>query len=119
MPAIIGQARARDLILTGRRVSGPEAYFMGLCDRLVEVTEEDFRVEGQARKKVLDVAIQTAREICEGGPIAVRAALEAVENCGMGEKSENAMYERVVVTQDRTEALKAFAEKRMPVFRGE
>jgi len=118
LPAIIGQARARDLILTGRRVSGPEAYFLGMCDRLVEVTEDDIKAPGAPRKKVLEQAVQLAREICEGGPVAIRAALEAVEGCGFGEKAENAAYEKVVITQDRTEALIAFGEKRAPVFKG-
>lgn len=118
LPAIIGQARARDMIITGRRVGAPEAYFLGLCDRLVEVGPEDVKVEGVARKKVLDQAIQLARDICEGGPVAIKAALEAVENCGLGEQGENAAYQKVLVTSDRTEALKAFGEKRKPVFMG-
>src|SRR5271168_650448 len=37
LPALIGIGRARDIILTGRRVSAAEAYFLGLADRLVEV----------------------------------------------------------------------------------
>lgn len=118
LPAIIGQARARDLILTGRRVGGPEAYFLGMCDRLVEVTEEDLKTPGATRTKILDQAIRLARDVCEGGPVAIRAALEAVEGCAFGEKSENAAYEKVLMTEDRTEALKAFGEKRAPVFKG-
>ena len=37
LPALIGLGRARDMILTGRRVSAAEAYFLGIVDRLVEV----------------------------------------------------------------------------------
>jgi methylglutaconyl-CoA hydratase len=113
-------------------VSAPEAYFLGLADRLVEVAPES---EAQARewegmedkereKVVLDVArrsalseaVRLAGEICEGGPVAVRAALRAVEE--PREAVENDMYERVVRTEDRDEALKAFGEKRKPVFKG-
>ncbi|KAF1830540.1 ClpP/crotonase [Decorospora gaudefroyi] len=119
LPALIGLSRARDMILTGRRVAAPEAYFLGLCDRLVEITAEDAAQEGAARKKVLGEAVRLAREICEGGPIAIRAALTAVEGCALGEKAENAAYEIVVKTKDRDEALVAFREKRKPVFRGE
>jgi methylglutaconyl-CoA hydratase len=106
------------MILTGRRVAAPEAYFLGLCDRLVEVTPEEASQEGAARKKVLGEAIKLAREICEGGPIATKAALLAVEGCAMGEQSENAAYDIVVKTKDRDEALVAFREKRKPVFKG-
>lgn len=139
LPALIGIARARDLVLTGRRVSAPEAYFLGLADRLVEVVpgggadseserakEADAlragdkaaaaRLLASARQGVLNEAVRLAMEVCEGGPIAVRAALQAVQR--PHESVENAMYERVVRTGDRDEALKAFAEKRKPVFTG-
>ncbi|KAF4548614.1 Enoyl-CoA hydratase/isomerase-like protein 4 [Elsinoe fawcettii] len=118
LPGIIGQSRARDMIITGRRVGGPEAYFLGLCDRLVDVDMEETKQEGVARKKVLDAAVQLARDICEGGPVAIKAALEAVEGCGLGQESENRAYDKVLVTKDRIEALKAFGEKRKPVFMG-
>jgi len=118
LPALIGLSRARDLILTGRRVAAPEAYFLGICDRLIEVTQEDLEQEGAARKKVLSEAVKLAREICEGGPIAIKAALAAVEGCALGERAENAAYETVVKTKDRDEALVAFREKRKPMFRG-
>ncbi|KAF1946635.1 ClpP/crotonase [Clathrospora elynae] len=119
LPALIGLSRARDMILTGRRVAAPEAYFLGLCDRLVEITAEEMGQEGAARKKVLNEAVRLAREICEGGPIAIKAALAAVEGCALGEQAENAAYEIVLKTRDRDEALVAFREKRKPVFRGQ
>ncbi|CAD0082359.1 unnamed protein product [Aureobasidium vineae] len=117
LPSLIGTARARDMILTGRRVTAAEAYFMGLCDRLVEVDE----VQGDKTKErelVLTQAVALARDVCDGGPVATRAALQAVNSWGAGEEAENLAYERVLVTQDRIEALKAFGEKRPPVFKG-
>lgn len=118
LPALIGMNRARDLILTGRRVSGPESYFMGLCDRLVEVLPEEGAQEGVARERVLRESIKLALDICEGGPIALKQALLAVEGSPLGEAAENRAYEGVIETEDRWEALRAFAEKRKPAFRG-
>lgn len=114
-PALIGLARARDLILTGRRVGAGEAYFMGLCDRLVEIPDGKLDT---ARETVLEESIKLAREICDGGPIAVREALRAVNGWQRGEQAENEAYDVVVKTEDRNEALLAFKEKRRPVFKG-
>ncbi|RMZ86756.1 hypothetical protein DV736_g6018, partial [Chaetothyriales sp. CBS 134916] len=118
LPALIGPNRARDLILTGRRVSGPEAYFLGLCDRLVEITPEEEKQEGTANAKVLDVSLQLARDICEGGPIAITQALRAVNGWQRGQANENEAYDMILKTDDRLEAIRAFAEKRKPSFRG-
>jgi len=120
LPALIGLSRARDMILTGRRVSAAEAYFLGVADRLLEVVGEEGEEEGalmrRASDEVLREAVQLARDICQGGPAAVRSVLEAVS--WAREEVENKCYERVVKTEDRNEALAAFREKRRPVFTG-
>lgn len=123
LPGLIGLGRARDLVLTGRRVNAAEAYFLGLCDRLVEVLPVEESKDGgseelmkRAKDEALKEAIRLAGEICEGAPTAIRAALKAVG--WAREEVENAMYERVIGTEDRNEALAAFREKRKPVFTG-
>ncbi|KAI9861530.1 MAG: hypothetical protein M1824_002422 [Vezdaea acicularis] len=116
LPALIGLARARELILTGRRVSGAEAYFLGICERLAEVPEKATGEE--EAEKVLEAAVSLARDICEGAPLAVGAALEAVQGWRDAGVTEGMKYGDVVGTADRDEALKAFAEKRRPRFEG-
>lgn len=118
LPALVGPNRARDLIMTGRRVMGPEAYFIGLCDRLVEVLPEEEAKEGAAKEKILRESIKLALNICEGGPIAIKQAIQAVDNFQKGQEAEDEAYNGVMGTEDRVEALRAFAEKRKPAFRG-
>lgn len=120
LPGLIGLSRARDMVLTGRRVSGTEAYFLGLAERLVEVEplegEEREATLKRAGEETLKGAVALAQEICMGAPTGVRAALEAVN--WAREDVENKCYQKTVETEDRDEALRAFKEKRRPVFTG-
>lgn len=126
LSALIGVSRAHKLILTGRKVTGTEAYRLGIADELVEVNhrleDRDLAVgmneqNIEARQKVLAGAVELAEEICQGGPVAIRAAVQAFQD-GPGEDMESAMYDRVLKSEDRFEALRAFAEKRKPSFKG-
>ncbi|RPA98711.1 ClpP/crotonase [Choiromyces venosus 120613-1] len=112
LPRLIGVSRAKDLIFTGRRVSAEEALVLGLANRVVKVAEE----RGEGMDEVVTAAVELAGEICGGGPVALRMGKRAVE--GGCEETENKAYEGVVATEDRDEALKAFREKRKPVFKG-
>lgn len=76
----------------------------------------DEGLPARARRAALSESVRLATEICEGGPIAIRAGLQAVS--WAREEVENAMYQRVVKSEDRDEALEAFREKRKPVFKG-
>lgn len=124
LSALIGISQARRLVLTGRRITGVEMYRLGIADHLVDVRPQDkghLQSESdtllEARLEVLVEAVKLAEEICEGGPVATRAAIQVFKG-GPNEDTENAMYNRVMKTEDRNEALQAFAEKRKPVFRG-
>lgn len=116
LPQVIGLQKAREMILLGKRIDAKEAYRIGLCDRVVKIEKHD--QDDRMVNKVLDGAINFAGEICEGGPIGVMAALEAVNGWKEGESCENKAYEKVLGTKDRMEALKAFSEKRKPIFMG-
>lgn len=110
---LIGKSHAKDLILTGRRVDADEAFRLGLCNRLVGTTNDTAEV---ARQQALTEALKLATQICDGGPLGVRAALKAID--AGNEEGENAQYETVIDTDDRNEALLAFKEKRKPAFIG-
>ncbi len=111
LPRLIGKSRAKDLILTARRIDAAEAERMGLVNRIAP--------EGALR----ETAEELARAISANGPVAVRAAKEAIDG-GLelpqeqGLAHEARCYERTLSTEDRLEALRAFAEKRRPRYEG-
>ncbi len=107
LPRLIGKGAAKDLILTGRRVGAEEALRLGLVNRVGE----------------FDDAMHLAKNIVENAPIAVGLAKHAIDE-GMHLDLDAALaleqqfYQRTIGTEDRLEGLKAFAEKRPPVFKG-
>jgi enoyl-CoA hydratase/carnithine racemase len=107
---LVGPARARDVILTGRRLSADEAERWGIVARVVE--------PGTA----VDAAVELAAGIAEGAPIGIRQAKAAIRGAhrslAEGLAAENALYEEVLVSADRREGFRAFAEKRSPRFEG-
>lgn len=112
LPRAIGVARAKDLILTGRRVGATEALSIGLVSRVAPA--------GTLREVALEVAGQVARN----APISIRQAKRAIDgglhlDLDAALAHENRMYQDCLGTKDRVEALRAFAEKRKPVFTGE
>ena len=107
---LVGPARARDVILTGRRLSAAEAEAWGIGARVVPA--------GEAR----EAAAALAATIAEGAPLGIRQAKAAIRGAhralAEGLAAENGLYETVLTSRDRVEGFRAFAEKRKPRFEG-
>ena len=111
LPRAVGKAVAMDMILTGRMLSADEALEFGLVARVV------------AREAWLDEAKRVAREVAAKAPISVRLAKEAVDEAfeaplSVGLQLERRAFYLVRASEDATEGLTAFVEKRKPDFRG-
>lgn len=113
---ILGPALAKELIFTSRILTGTEAKEMGICNHVVTQNENN----DAAYNKALEIA----SEILPNGPIGVRMAKRAIDqgtqvDINTGYAIEEACYAQVIPTKDRLEGLKAFAEKRKPIYIGE
>jgi methylglutaconyl-CoA hydratase len=112
LPRLVGEAKALELILLGTRLSASEAQALGIVNRVAA-----------AGTDVVQDALGWLEPVLAGPPLAMRAALEAVRAAGtmaLGEglAAELSAYEACLVSEDRKEALAAFAEGRKPIFRG-
>ena len=111
LPPIVGQQKAMDMLLTGRRVAGEEAHAMGLLDRFVELDE------------VRNEAHRMAAEIAKSAPLAVVSIRETMR-AGIGERyrqaTEREAREQAALraTEDFKEGIRASAERRTPEFQG-
>jgi methylglutaconyl-CoA hydratase len=111
LPRAVGQPRAREMIFTGQPIDAAEAARLNLVNRVVPAGE------------LLPAARAVATRMASNGPIAVRQAkkcLNVARETGFsaGWAYEQEAYQTVIPTADRTEALRAFAEKRPPQFQG-
>lgn len=109
---VVGGARAKELIVFGRRFDGRAALDMGIVNALAN--------EGET---CLDAALRFVAPLEHAAPIAIAAALEAVDGATdlsleEGLSLERRCYERTLASKDRLEALAAFAAKRKPVYEG-
>jgi enoyl-CoA hydratase/carnithine racemase len=107
----VGVARAKELILTARRIGALEALEMGLVARVVE-------------QQTLDMAtMELAEEICRSSPVAVREAKRAIDRAfdvalEQGLELEDLAWRRAVASEDRPEGISAFNDKRDPQWKG-
>ena len=107
----IGKARAMDLILTGRAITAREAETAGLVSRVVPAEE------------TLDRALELAGRIAGMPPIAVRAAKAMVNRAADTMLTDGLAEERKAFfdlfgTDDQTEGMAAFLDKRAPIWQG-
>jgi methylglutaconyl-CoA hydratase len=106
---LIGPARAKEYIFTGARLAAETAAQIGLVNACVDDPKA--------------WAMSTATQILDGGPVAIRAAKQAI-NEGWGQSidagldAERRAYELTLRTEDRLEGLRAFEEKRKPQYQG-
>ncbi len=110
LPRMIPWCKAAELLLMGRQIDAQEAWRIGLVNAVVPP------------EAVMPTAREWAEAICRAGPLAVRAAKEAmVMGSSMtlsdGLRLENALEGYLVHTEDFAEGTSAFVEKRKPVFR--
>jgi len=111
LPRAVGARRAKEIILTGKPFGAAEAAAWGLVNRLCEP------------EAVAAEALATATVIAANAPLSVRQAKKSITR-GLDMDLRNALvfeieaYNRLVTTEDRQEGVRAFNEKRKPVFRG-
>jgi enoyl-CoA hydratase len=111
LPRLVGPARAKELILTGRIINSDEAERIGLVNLVVPA--------GEARQ----AATALAEEIAARGPLAVREAKRLIDaaldlDLDAGLAAELDASERIFASEDMVEGANAFLQKRDPDYRG-
>jgi len=107
----LGKYKTLELLLTGRMLTAQEAEQMGLVNRVVPVAS------------YLEEAKRLALEICQRSPLAVKFAKEAVLKAFETSLHDGLDFERkcfylLFGSEDQKEGMKAFLEKRKPIFKG-
>ncbi len=111
MARLLGKGKALELILTGDRIGAADAERIGLVNRVVPADQ------------LMPVCEELARKIMARGPLAVRAAIEAVMSGSEmpfeeGQFLEATLFGLLASTEDMKEGMAAFLEKRAANFQG-
>lgn len=114
LPRVVGPARARELIVTGRLLGAEEALAWGLVSRII------------ADDQLLEAALELTRDVMSKSPLAIglakqtmNAAFFAAADISMALRLEREVTERYCLTsEDAAEGLDAFAAKRRPAWTG-
>lgn len=111
LPRLIGEARAKELILLGRRIGAQRALEIGLVHQVV------------SRPNLRSATEALLGELAGCAPMSVMSAKSAIER-GYGKALSDALsierecYDVTLFSEDRDEGLAAFAENRAPRFKG-
>jgi len=111
LPRIVGPRRAKQLFFTGETVDAEAALRFGLVNRVVK------------HEELLSETRKLAEKILERAPIAVGYCKRLINfssygTLGEGDRLEQELYAKCFDTEDKAEGMKAFLEKRKPVFKG-
>ena len=111
LPRLVGPARAKDIIFTGRFVKADEAERIGLVDRVV------------SSDKVYATAVEMAEELAAGPTVALMAAKQAIHNGLESDIKTGLLIERqafaaLFASEDQKIGMKAFVEKTEAKFVG-
>lgn len=111
LPRLIGLGKAKELIFTGASLQAEEAIQIGLIEHI------------SVADSLMNDAISLAKQITKNGPLALKEAKQAIyssldHDLHTGLTKEYEAYLRLIDTEDRTEGLQAFQEKRTPQYKG-
>ena len=115
LPRRLPPAIAKDMLLTGRRMTAAEALRWGLVNRVVAASD------------LVDEAMHLAGRICASAPLAVAAVLEITEATAAVSLDEGyrrlrggdlLSYQTMLGSEDAVEGPRAFAERRAPIWQG-
>jgi enoyl-CoA hydratase/carnithine racemase len=111
LPRLVGRAKAMELMLTGETISAQDALQIGLVNRVLP------------QKELLPSALEIGRDMAGKASLALKYCKEAVikgldMTLDQGLHLEGDLYFLLHTTNDRTEGINAFKEKRKPRFKG-
>lgn len=111
LPRLIGLGKAKELIFTGTPLQAEEAIQIGLIEHI------------SLADTLMSDALALAKQIAKNGPLALKEAKQAIQlsldhDLHTGLTKEYESYLRLIDTEDRTEGLRAFQEKRTPQYKG-